>query len=40
MMFYGIEEEDLELEWEEFTKKFPDIPREQYDAGQKAIQEI
>lgn len=40
MLFYGIEEEDLELSFEECKKKNPNITKEQYEQAQKDLQEV
>lgn len=35
-----VDEDDYTLDWEDFNKKHPDIPKEEYDAGVKAFQEM
>lgn len=35
-----IEEDDYTLDWDDFKQKHPDIPKEEYEAGVKAIQEM
>lgn len=40
MVFNGIEEEYLELSFEECKKKNPNITKEQYEQAQKEFQEV
>lgn len=40
MIFNNIHEEDLELPWEEFEKKSPNVSEEDYELAQKKFQEI
>lgn len=35
-----IEETDLELTWEEFNKKFPNVCKEDWEQAQKEFQEM